>query len=56
MATIRYQLDGQEHWVNLKDATTIGRADINDVCVPSNPVILRFWRVLGHPSKFMGKP
>jgi hypothetical protein len=34
MATLRYQLDGQEHWVNLKDATTIGRADINDVCIP----------------------
>jgi MoxR-like ATPase len=36
MASLRFVHHGQEHWVNLKDATTIGRADINDVFVDAD--------------------
>jgi len=33
MATLQFIHNGQENWVTLKDATTIGRANVNDVFV-----------------------
>ena len=35
MAILRYVWDGKEQQATLKDATTLGRSDVNDVCVPS---------------------
>ena len=35
MAILRYLWDGNEQQATLKDATTVGRSDVNDVCVPS---------------------